>query len=163
VPLLDVVPRSFDDYEAAGEGRGLQTALTAWPVAVIQEVTRSGRRGRGGAGFPTGDKWRVVRSVGAGPRFAVCNAAEGEPAAFKDRLLLRTNPYQVLEGLAIAAYAVGAERAYIGLKEAFTTEVQALTRALGEIRDADALGPFPWRSSWARTCTCSGKRPGWRR
>jgi NADH:ubiquinone oxidoreductase subunit F (NADH-binding) len=71
----------------------------------------------------------------------VCNGAEGEPATFKDRLLLRTNPYQVLEGLAIAAYAVGAERAYIGLKEAFTTEIQGLSRALGEMREADALGP----------------------
>jgi len=70
----------------------------------------------------------------------VCNAAEGEPATFKDRLLLRTNPYQVLEGLAIAAYAVGAERAYVGVKEVFTQEIQALRRALGEMREADALG-----------------------
>jgi NADH-quinone oxidoreductase subunit F len=123
VPLLDLVPGSFGDYEAAGGGRGLQTALAAWPVAVIQEVARSGLRGRGGAGFPTGEKWQAVRAVGAGPRYAVCNAAEGEPATFKDRLLLRTNPYQVLEGLAIAAYAVGAERAYIGLKETFTVEL----------------------------------------
>ena len=143
MPLLELVPRSFGDYEAAGGGRGLQTALTAWPVAVIQEVAGSGLRGRGGAGFPTGDKWRAVRSVGAGPRYAVCNAAEGEPATFKDRLLLRTNPYQVLEGLAIAAYAVGAERAYIGLKETFTTEIQALSRALREMREADALGGVP--------------------
>ena len=107
------------------------------PVAVIQEVARSGLRGRGGAGFPTGEE---VRAVGAGPRYAVCSAAEGEPATFKDRLLLRTNPYQLLEGLAIAAYAVGAERAHVGLKETFTTEIQALTRVLGEMRDADALG-----------------------
>jgi NADH:ubiquinone oxidoreductase subunit F (NADH-binding) len=140
VPLLDLVPRSFGDYEAAGGGRGLQTALAAWPVAVIQEVARSGLRGRGGAGFPTGEKWRAVRAVGAGSRYAVCNAAEGEPATFKDRLLVRTNPYQVLEGLAIAAYAVGAEVAYVGLKETFGPEIQALTRALGEMRDADALG-----------------------
>jgi NADH:ubiquinone oxidoreductase subunit F (NADH-binding) len=143
VPLLDLVPRSFGEYEAAGGGRGLQTALAAWPVAVIQEVAKSGLRGRGGAGFPTGEKWRAVRAVGAGPRFAVCNAAEGEPATFKDRLLLRTNPYQVLEGLAIAAYAVGAERAYVGVKEAFTPEIQALRRALGEMEDADALGGVP--------------------
>jgi len=143
VPLLELVPRSFGEYEAAGGGRGLQAALAAWPVAVIQEVALSGLRGRGGAGFPTGKKWRAVRAVGAGPRYAVCNAAEGEPATFKDRLLLRTNPYQVLEGLAIAAYAVGAERAYVGLKEAFTPEIQALTRALEEMRDADALGPVP--------------------
>jgi NADH-quinone oxidoreductase subunit F len=140
VPLLDVVPRSFGEYEAAGGGRGLQTALAAWPVAVIQEVAQSGLRGRGGAGFPTGEKWRAIRAVGAGPRFAVCNAAEGEPATFKDRLLLRTNPYQVLEGLAIAAYAVGAERAYVGVKQTFTQEIQALRRALEEMRDADALG-----------------------
>jgi NADH-quinone oxidoreductase subunit F len=140
VPLLDLVPRSFGEYEAAGGSRGLQTALAAWPQAVIQEVANSGLRGRGGAGFPTGDKWRSVRAVGAGPRFAVCNAAEGEPATFKDRLLLRTNPYQVLEGLAIAAYAVGAERAYVGLKQAFAPEAQALGRALEEMRDADALG-----------------------
>ena len=140
MPLLDLVPGSFGDYEAAGGGRGLQTALAAWPVAVIQEVERSGLRGRGGAGFPTGEKWRAIRAVGAGPRFVVCNAAEGEPATFKDRLLLRTNPYQVLEGLAIAAYAVGAERAYVGVKEGFAQEVRALRRALGEMRDADALG-----------------------
>jgi NADH-quinone oxidoreductase subunit F len=143
VPLLDLVPRSFRDYEAAGGGRGLQTALASWPQEVIDEVARSGLRGRGGAGFPTGEKWRSVRAVGAGPRFAVCNAAEGEPATFKDRLLLRTNPYQVLEGLAIAAYAVGAERAYVGLKEVFTPEIQTLSRALQEMREADALGGVP--------------------
>jgi NADH-quinone oxidoreductase subunit F len=143
VALLEQVPGSFGDYEAAGGGRGLQTALATWPVAAIGEVAKSGLRGRGGAGFPTGAKWRAVRSVGAGPRFAVCNAAEGEPATFKDRLLLRTNPYQVLEGLAIAAYAVGAERAYIGLKEAFAPEIRALRRALGEMQDADALGGVP--------------------
>jgi hypothetical protein len=78
VPLLELVPRSLGEYEAAGGGRGLQTALAAWPVTVIQEVARSGLRGRGGAGFPTGEKWRAVRSVGAGPRYAVCNAAEAE-------------------------------------------------------------------------------------
>jgi NADH-quinone oxidoreductase subunit F len=143
VPLLDLAPRSFGEYEAAGGGRGLETALAAWPEAVIGEVAKSGLRGRGGAGFPTGEKWRSVRTVGAGSRFAVCNAAEGEPATFKDRLLLRTNPYQVLEGLAIAAYAVGAERAYVGLKEAFTVEVDAVTRAVEEMGQADALGGIP--------------------
>jgi len=143
VPLLELVPRSFGEYEAAGGGRGLQTALATWPVAVIQEVAKSGLRGRGGAGFPTGEKWRAVRAVGAGPRFAVCNAAEGEPATFKDRLLLRTNPYQVLEGLAIAAYAVGAERAYVGVKEVFSPEIESLRRALGEMQEADALGGIP--------------------
>jgi NADH-quinone oxidoreductase subunit F len=141
--LLDRVPASFAEYAARGGGRGLEVALGAEPDAVIDEVARSGLRGRGGAGFPTGEKWRSVRSTGTGARFAVCNGAEGEPATFKDRTLLRTNPYQVLEGLAIAAYAVGAERAYLGLKETFVEEIRTVGRALEEMREADALGPAP--------------------
>lgn len=143
MPLLDLAPRTFDEYAAAGGGTGLEVALGAWPEAVIEEVARSGLRGRGGAGFPTGEKWRTVRTVGRGPRFAVCNGAEGEPAVFKDRLLLRTNPYQVLEGLAIAAHAVGAERAYLALKAAFRPELHRVTQALEEMRAAGALGPVP--------------------
>src|SRR6266508_4018788 len=143
VALLDLAPATYDEYRAAGGGGGLEIALGAWPEAVIEQIARSGLRGRGGAGFPTGEKWRSVRRIGAGTRFAVCNGAEGEPATFKDRLLLRTNPYQVLEGLAIGAYAVGAERAYIGLKETFTQEIERLGRALDEMREADALGGIP--------------------
>jgi NADH-quinone oxidoreductase subunit F len=143
MPLLDVAPRSFDEYVAAGGGRGLDVALGASPDAVIDEVAKSGLRGRGGAGFPTGEKWRSIRGTGTGARFAVCNGAEGEPATFKDRTLLRTNPYQVLEGLAIAAYAVGAERAYIGVKRSFAPEMQALSTAMDEMQRADALGPTP--------------------
>jgi NADH-quinone oxidoreductase subunit F len=140
MPLLDAAPRSLDAYVAAGGGRGLEVALGASPDAVIEEVAKSGLRGRGGAGFPTGDKWRSIRTTGTGARYAVCNGAEGEPATFKDRTLLRTNPYQVLEGLAIAAYAVGAEQAYIGVKGAFTNEADAVRRALEEMQQADALG-----------------------
>jgi NADH-quinone oxidoreductase subunit F len=143
MPLLDVTPRSLDEYVATGGGRGLEVALGANPDAVIEEVAKSGLRGRGGAGFPTGDKWRSIRSTGTGARFAVCNGAEGEPATFKDRTLLRTNPYQVLEGLAIAAYAVGAERAYVGVKESFSQETQAVRRAIEEMEQAGALGPTP--------------------
>ncbi len=144
MPLLDTAPRTLDEYVAAGGGRGLDVALGASPDAVIVEVVKSGLRGRGGAGFPTGEKWRSIRTTGTGARFAVCNGAEGEPATFKDRTLLRTNPYQVLEGLAIAAYAVGAERAYIGVKEAFSMEAQTLRRAIEEMERADALGPTPF-------------------
>ncbi len=103
--LLDTAPTSLGDYETAGGLRGLERALSSAPHAVIEEVARSGLRGRGGAGFPTGEKWGAIRGSGSGTRYAVCNAAEGEPATFKDPLLLRTNPYQVLEGVAIAAYA----------------------------------------------------------
>ncbi len=143
MPLLEAAPRSLDEYVAEGGGRGLEVALGASPGAVIDEVAKSGLRGRGGAGFPTADKWRSIRTTGTGARFAVCNGAEGEPATFKDRTLLRTNPYQVLEGLAIAAYAVGAERAYVGVKEAFTQEAEAVRGALDEMQQADALGPTP--------------------
>ena len=140
MPLLDLAPASLDEYAASGGGRGLEIALEAGPEAVIEEVGKSGLRGRGGGGFPTAEKWRSIRSTGTGSRFALCNGAEGEPATFKDRSLLRTNPYQVLEGLAIAAYAVGAQTAYVGVKEAFVPEVQRLSRALEEMQQADALG-----------------------
>lgn len=141
--LLDKAPGSFDEYVAGGGGVGLSVALGASQAAVIDEVRKSGLRGRGGAGFPTGEKWDAIRTTGTGPRFAVCNGAEGEPATFKDRTLLRTNPYQVLEGLAIAAYAVGAERAYIGVKESFGREVERVGRAIEEMEKADALGGVP--------------------
>jgi NADH-quinone oxidoreductase subunit F len=140
--LLEHEASSFDEYLGAGGGRGLERALSIPPDQVIEEVSLSGLRGRGGAGFPTGRKWLAVRSTGTGPRYVVCNAAEGEPATFKDRLLIRRNPYRVLDGLGIAAHAVGAERAYLGLKESFTTEAEVLARALGEMEAAEAL-PVP--------------------
>lgn len=141
--LLDLSPKSFEEYVAAGGGSGLEVALSASPEAIIDEVAKSGLRGRGGAGFPTGEKWSTVRTTGTGTRYAVCNAAEGEPATFKDRMLLRRNPYQVIEGLAIAAYAVGAAGAFIGLKETFAQEIERLTEALKEMQGADALGAVP--------------------
>ncbi|HEV8421657.1 MAG TPA: hypothetical protein VGR13_09915, partial [Actinomycetota bacterium] len=141
--LLDLAPKSYDEYVAAGGGRGLEVALSAAPEAITEEIAKSGLRGRGGAGFPTGEKWSTVRATGTGTRFAVCNAAEGEPATFKDRMLLRRNPYQVIEGLAIEAYAVGAERAFIGLKETFPQEIDRLRGALDEMEAAGALGEVP--------------------
>ena len=144
VSLLGKTVTSLAEYLETGGGRGLEVALGATPEAVIEEVAKSGLRGRGGAGFPTGEKWRSIRTTGTGTRFAVCNGAEGEPATFKDRALTRTNPYQILEGLAIAGYAVGAERCYIGIKETFTEEVRAISRALEEMREADALGGRPF-------------------
>ena len=138
--ILDHAPGSFTEYAAAGGGKGLERALGMGPDAVIAAVGESGLRGRGGAGFPTGQKWDSVRNVGTGTRYAVCNAAEGEPATFKDRAILRRNPYQVIEGLAIAAHAVGATQAFVAIKEAFTQETDAVRRAIGEMTEADALG-----------------------
>lgn len=141
--LLDTPCASLDDYRASGGLLGLQAALALPPEGVIALVGESGLRGRGGGGFPTGEKWRAIREVGTGDRYVVCNAAEGEPATFKDRHLLRTDPYQVLEGILIAAYAIGATRAYIGLKEAFTPESAAVVRAAQEMHDAGVATSVP--------------------
>ena len=109
-------------------GLGLLRAQRLGPEGTIAEVSRSGLRGRGGAGFPTGRKWAGVRAAEGHRRFVVVNAAEGEPGTAKDRLLLRRNPYQVVEGLLIAALAVGADQAFIGCKASAkrTTLVQHL-------------------------------------
>jgi NADH-quinone oxidoreductase subunit F len=131
---------SLDEYTAAGGGKALAAALGSSPQAVIDEVKRSGLRGRGGAGFPTGVKWEAVRSDPCPTKFVVCNAAEGEPGTFKDRWLLRRNPYQAVEGIAIAAHAIGAERAFIAIKGAYQQEIRTLRRALAEMAGSDMLG-----------------------
>jgi NADH:ubiquinone oxidoreductase subunit F (NADH-binding) len=134
---------SLDDHFAAGGGQGLAEAQRRGRAATIAEVQRAGLRGRGGGWFPTGIKWQAVASDPCPVRYVVCNAAEGEPATFKDRWLIRRNPYQVIEGLAIAAYAIGAERAFIAIKQVFATEVAILRRALAEMEVAEAAGDVP--------------------
>jgi NADH-quinone oxidoreductase subunit F len=128
---------SIDEYLATDiGGLGLQRAIDLGPDDTIALLTRAGLRGRGGAGFPTGTKWTSVRSQPASRRFAVCNGAEGEPGTFKDRALLRANPYQVVEGLLIAAFVVDAERAFLALKESFDEERDRVTRAVVEMQEA---------------------------
>jgi NADH:ubiquinone oxidoreductase subunit F (NADH-binding) len=105
---------------------------------VVDLIVQSGLRGRGGAGFPTGTKWRSVLET-AGDHSVVCNGAEGEPATFKDRFLMRRNPYAVLEGLAIAAHTIGTSKTYVGIKETFTREDEILTSAIEEMRAAEVL------------------------
>ncbi|HZA26122.1 MAG TPA: NADH-ubiquinone oxidoreductase-F iron-sulfur binding region domain-containing protein [Actinomycetota bacterium] len=141
--LLDGAVPTLDAYVEGGGGRGLAAALDLAPEDVIEEVRRSGLRGRGGAGFPTGIKWRTVREDPCPTKYVVCNAAEGEPGTFKDRWLLRMNPYQVLEGLAIAAHAVGAQAAYLGIKAGFEREVGRLEQAMHEMVDRHLLGRIP--------------------
>ena len=124
--------RSLDEYQSRGGGQGFAVAVAAGEDAVVGVVSDSGLRGRGGGGFPTGRKWAGIRQAGPGRRFAVCNAAEGEPGTFKDRALLRHDPYRVLEGLAIASFAIGAERAFIATKARYEQEAQRLTTAIDE-------------------------------
>jgi NADH-quinone oxidoreductase subunit F len=129
----------IDDYLAVGGGRGLEQALRIGDTATIDMITAAGLRGRGGAGFSTGRKWASIRAGGSGMRFVVVNAAEGEPATFKDRLLIRMDPYRVVEGAAIAALAVGAGTVYLATKRSYRTEVQALTRAAVELSGTGLL------------------------
>ncbi len=149
VLLADPPVADLDDYRSRGGLDGLRRARELGPGATIQEVILSGLRGRGGGGFPTGRKWQSVRdAAGAGVSaaertFVVCNAAEGEPATFKDRAILRADPYAVVEGLAIAAFAVGAERAFVGTKERFGPETDRLVSAIDELAAAGQLGDLP--------------------
>ncbi|MGH2703871.1 MAG: complex I 51 kDa subunit family protein [Actinomycetota bacterium] len=141
--IADPPVESLDDYLGRGGGEALLEALSVEPQEVIDLVKASGLRGRGGAGFPTGVKWAGIAGDHSAEKFLVCNGAEGEPATFKDRFLIRRNPYQLIEGLMIAAYATGVDHIYIGLKARFKQEIAALERALEEMDAADILGFVP--------------------
>lgn len=136
--LADGPVTSLDAYRATGGLAGLEQATALGPGGVIDALVASGLRGRGGAGFPAGVKWRSIAAGGpeAGERFVVANGAEGEPGTFKDRTLLRTNPYLLIEGLVIAARTLGAGRAFIALKGSFETEAAAVTAAASEFAAA---------------------------
>lgn len=134
---------SLADYvQHLGGGRGLDRARSMSPGDVIDVVDASGLRGRGGAGFPTGRKWRTVRENASTtwPTTVVVNGAEGEPGTFKDRTILRCNPYHVLEGALIAAHVVGATRVVVALKRAFSTEVARVRVAIEELATAGWTG-----------------------
>jgi NADH:ubiquinone oxidoreductase subunit F (NADH-binding) len=139
--LLPAEPiETLDAYVAAGGGVGLDAARRLGSDGTLDEIVASGLRGRGGAGFPTGRKWQSVRDGGGGTRYVVANGAEGEPASFKDRVLMARDPYRVVEGAAIAALAVGASQVYLATKASYRPQVEALTRAAVELGGAGLLG-----------------------
>ncbi|MEI2640021.1 MAG: hypothetical protein V9F03_13645 [Microthrixaceae bacterium] len=127
-------------YLDQGGGIGLETARRFGPDATIEEITASGLRGRGGGGFPTGAKWASIRRSGGGRHFVVANGAEGEPATFKDRVLMMADPYRVIEGLAIAAFAVDAKDVYLATKASFVDVVARLRSAVLEMEQNGMLG-----------------------
>jgi NADH-quinone oxidoreductase subunit F len=130
------------DYIAVGGGAGLTAARAVSPETIIEELAASGLRGRGGAGFPTGEKWRTIKSF-ASPLLrtsVVVNAAEGEPGTFKDRSIIRANPYAVIEGALIAAHAMDANSIVIGTKAALVDVVARLSAAIAEIVAAGWAG-----------------------
>ncbi|AXY49811.1 SLBB domain-containing protein [Rhodococcus ruber] len=130
----DAPVESLPAYLALRGGEGLLRARASDPGEIVEELRRAGLRGRGGAGFPTAIKWSTARADAAPTKFVCANGAEGEPGTFKDRYLLRMNPYQIIEGLAIALHVIGAQHAYLCVKRRFAAEMAGLRRALDEFQ-----------------------------
>jgi len=135
-------PLSLADYEAHGGGQGLLAAKAMAPAAIWQQVLDSGLRGRGGAAFPAGIKWRTVAGAQADLKYVVCNADEGDSGTFADRMLLEGDPFLLIEGMAIAALAVGAARGYVYVRSEYPRAVQVLGEAIEIARAAGWLDGF---------------------
>jgi len=137
--LID--PESIEDYIAAGGYKALAKVLAYMkPEDVIEEVKKSGLRGRSGTGFPTGFKWELVAKQKDNTKYVICNADEGDPGAFMDRAILEGDPHSVIEGLAIAAYAVGAKKGYIYIRAEYPLAIERFTIAIDQAREKGLLG-----------------------
>ncbi len=135
-----VNPDSIESALEHGAYEGLKAALQKKPEEVIAEVEESGLQGRGGAGFPTGRKWRFVAAEARTPKYVICNADESEPLLFKDRVLIESNPHQLLEGLIIAGYACGASEGYIYIRGEYARQAHLLERAIRQAEEKGFLG-----------------------
>ena len=133
-------PRSLDDYGAHGGYRGLERALSLTPEAILADVIASGLRGRGGAGFPTGIKWKTVADTLADRKYVVCNADEGDSGTFADRMIMEGDPFVLIEGMTIAAITVGASKGYIYIRSEYPHAVVAMSAAIAAARRAGYLG-----------------------
>ena len=133
-------PVSLDDYRAHGGYRGLDRALTMSAAQIIEEVTLSGLRGRGGAGFPAGIKWRTTEQITAQQKYIVCNADEGDSGTFSDRMILEGDPFVLIEGMTIAAIAVGATLGYIYLRSEYPHALRTLNEVIGVAERNGYLG-----------------------
>jgi NADH-quinone oxidoreductase subunit F len=134
-------PGSIDEYVEVGGYQALKKVLTSMkPEAVVNEVILSGLRGRGGAGFPTGTKWKLARAAAGTKKYVVCNADEGDPGAFMDRSVLESDPHAVLEGMIISGYAIGADFGYIYCRAEYPKAVTRLRQAIGQARKKGFLG-----------------------
>ncbi|MFN6980032.1 MAG: NADH-quinone oxidoreductase subunit F, partial [Gemmobacter sp.] len=133
-------PLSLADYAAHGGWAGLAAARAMDPGAVVQAVKDSGLRGRGGAGFPTGIKWETVRSAPGGRKYIVCNADEGDSGSFADRMLMEGDPFCLIEGMAIAAHAVGADKGYVYIRSEYPDAIRVMEAAVALSRDV--VAPF---------------------
>ncbi|MDP6108284.1 MAG: NAD(P)H-dependent oxidoreductase subunit E, partial [Candidatus Brocadiia bacterium] len=137
--LID--PMSIDDYIRAGGYQSLAKVLfDCTPERVIDEITASGLRGRGGGGFLTGRKWASCRKARGDVKYVICNGDEGDPGAFMDRSIMEANPHAVLEGVIIGSHAIGAHQGYIYVRQEYPLAVRTLRTALGQARDMGLLG-----------------------
>lgn len=137
----EIDPEQITEYIAVGGYQGLAKALYEMsPGDVVEELTASGLRGRGGAGFPTGLKWRTVAKSLSDRKFVICNGDEGDPGAFMDRSVLESDPHRVLEGMAIAAYAVGAREGFLYVRAEYPLAIKRLTTAIRQARQRNLLG-----------------------
>ncbi len=136
--LID--PERVEEYLAAGGYEGLHKAMSMTSAEVIDQVTKSGLRGRGGAGFPTGLKWSTVAKSKGEKKYVICNADEGDPGAFMDRSVLESDPHRVLEGMAVAAYATGASQGYVYCRAEYPLAVKRLKIAIKQAEKHGLLG-----------------------
>ncbi len=134
-------PLSLADYEAHGGLTGLRRALDMPAEGIVAEVTESGLRGRGGAGFPTGIKWHTVRKAEGPQKYIVCNADEGDSGTFADRMLMEGDPFCLIEGMVIAGLATGADTGFVYLRSEYPDAIAVMTRAIEIARGAGLLGP----------------------
>jgi len=134
-------PLSLSDYEAHGGLEGLRRAQAMDKAAIVAEVTESGLRGRGGAGFPTGIKWKTVSEAPGARKYIVCNADEGDSATFADRMLMEGDPFTLIEGMAIAGLACGADKGFVYLRSEYPVAIRVMNDAVRIARDAGLLGP----------------------
>src|SRR5206468_4481054 len=133
-------PDSLDSYRSAGGYEALRTAFDIGPAGVIRELTESKLLGRGGAAFPTGRKWEAVARNPARPHLVVCNADESEPGTFKDRVVIESDPFALIEALTITGLAVGAEHGYVYLRGEYPLAWERLTSAVAQARQWGLLG-----------------------
>ena len=133
-------PLSLDDYAAHEGWEGLRRALALDGAAIVEQVTQSGLRGRGGAAFPAGIKWKTVLQAGAAQKYVVCNADEGDSGTFSDRMVMEGDPYMLIEGMAIAALAVGATRGYVYIRSEYPHAIAAMREAIARAEAAGFLG-----------------------
>jgi formate dehydrogenase iron-sulfur subunit len=134
-------PLSLDDYRRHDGLRGLERALALGPKATIEEVFASGLRGRGGAGFPTGIKWRTTAGIEADQKYIVCNADEGDSGTFADRMLMEGDPFLLIEGMTIAGVSVGATKGYVYIRSEYPHAFATFQRAIERARAGGLLGP----------------------